>query len=161
MNDSPQKAIRSKARTVLAVFFATMLVMTLYESAKQIMMGEMNLWVSHAITIVFTSIMSASVAWLISDRLQSYYSRIKEVELREERLNTHRAMMYGTSHYLNNMLNILQLVKFKVEETGTIDPEMLNAIDDSLHKMKQDIQNLGMIDEPTKDNIEKFVNNNL
>lgn len=62
--------IRALAPHLLLVFLSMLVIMFIYELAKQVLNPTITLWESHAITIFFTSIMAIAIAYF---PLRSFY----------------------------------------------------------------------------------------
>ena len=82
--------------SILALFFITMLiVMFCYELAKQLLFPSISIWESHAITILFTSIISVMILFLPLRSLYREQERTKNslhlLEEAEKRLRQSEA----------------------------------------------------------------------
>jgi len=82
MPDLPLKAPRLKLQ--LIVIAAVMLVlMTLYEGAKQYLIPDISIWGSHTITIIFTTLLASITSFFILRRFhRSYQGRVAEINRR-------------------------------------------------------------------------------
>jgi PAS domain S-box-containing protein len=80
---------------VAAVFFATLVVMSVFELAKQVIRPDITIWESHEATILFTSVISIAIAYLPIRALQGAQRRMSEEAERrksvEDQLRTSEA----------------------------------------------------------------------
>jgi len=76
------KELRALSPALALVFVAMLVVMFLYELAKQLINPDISIWESHAVTILFTSVMAVII---ISIPLRSFY-REKQKSATELRL---------------------------------------------------------------------------
>lgn len=67
---SGKNELRALAPALALVFVAMLIVMFLYELAKQLLHPEISIWESHAVTIIFTSVMAVII---VSFPLRSFY----------------------------------------------------------------------------------------
>lgn len=63
---------------LIIVFFAFLIGMTIYETIKQLLYPNINIWESHAITIIFTTILATIAAYFV---LNDREKLIKQLEL--------------------------------------------------------------------------------
>ncbi|MBI3524600.1 MAG: hypothetical protein HY066_08740 [Betaproteobacteria bacterium] len=152
------KIYESKSLLALLVFVLTALIMTVYEATKQQIFGEMSLWESHAITVVFTSVIAAVISWWLS---QKFHAHFAETKLAEERINTYQSAMRATSHYMGNILNIFQLIELDIDASGKISEESLQMIYRELQKTEVNVRGLSLLETPTPENVARFVKENL
>ncbi len=140
----------------------TLLVMSIYESGKQFAFGDkLSLWQSHLMTILFTSVLSAVISWVFWRRLELILLHRKSIEVREERARTHQATMFAAHHYLNNALNQLQLVQVELEDAGTVDPQTIKLLGETIKKSSHELRELEHIDDATRENISRFIRDRL
>jgi len=152
------KIYESKSLLALLVFMLTALIMTVYEATKQQIFGEISLWESHAITVVFTSSIAAAISWWLSKKFHTHFA---ETRLAEERINTYQSAMRATSHYLGNILNIFKLIELDMDASGKISEESMRMIYAELQKTESSVQKLTLLETPTQENVARFVKENL
>lgn len=92
--------------------------------------------------------------------MQAGLHKLKDA-IRDERSRTHQATMMATYHYLNNALNQFQLVLLELDTKGWVNPEILTEIKASIHKTATEMREFGQMEDPTKENVEKFINDHL
>lgn len=78
-----------------------------------------------------------------------------------ERVRTHQSTMMATYHYLNNALNQFQLVLLHLETTGTVDLSLVADIKSSINKTAFEMREFGQLENPTRENVEKFIQERL
>jgi len=92
--------------------------------------------------------------------VQTGMQRFKKA-IEEERSNTHQATMMATFHYLNNSLNQFQLVLMELETKGRIDEELIQEIKASIDKTATEMREFRLMENPTKENVQKFIKDRL
>lgn len=73
--------------TVASISMAT--IMFLFELAKDILLGDISLWTSHSITIMFSTIVAGSISYLVSfklNRTSVYKLQCRELEAKKNEL---------------------------------------------------------------------------
>jgi hypothetical protein len=91
----PMQNQKSQLFVLISIAGITALVMFLFEDAKQLLLPHVQIWQSHAITIIFTSILATGVAYFVSGRLTSINEelehriseRTSEIEEANRKLN--------------------------------------------------------------------------
>lgn len=131
--------------------------MLIYASLEEAFFPFLTHWESDTITIMMTSIVSATLTWVFTGDLKALLMKEHEIKIREERFVTHESTMLGANHYLNNILNMFQLIQLDVEDFGSVSPETLESIDKEIWKMQMEVKEMGQLIEPTKANIEQFI----
>jgi diguanylate cyclase (GGDEF)-like protein len=71
MMSPPTQNQKSRLFILVSITGITALLMFLFEDAKQLLLPNVRIWESHAITIIFTSILATGVAYFVSGRLTS------------------------------------------------------------------------------------------
>lgn len=143
---------------MLSSFVVSALLMTAYEATKQQIFGDLTLWESHTITIVFTSVVTALLAGIISGKLKAYYERTRSAQAR---LETYEAAMRATSHYVGNMLNMTKIIELEFNSSGTISHDSVRELSEMLRLTELNMRGLYLLDNPTKENVERYVKSNL
>lgn len=78
MPDTPTKQPLFKQLALIAAI--TLVMMTLYESVKQILMPDISIWGSHTITIVFTTLLATVVSYFVLKQFhRNYQDRLSEI----------------------------------------------------------------------------------
>lgn len=151
-----ERMISSSTSVAVTTFLTTAVVMTAYESLKQQIFGNLTLWQSHVITIVFTSVLSTLIAWWVSKELSAHFNQTRPIK---ERVATYDAAMLATSHYVGNAFNLFQLVRMEVDSTGTVSHETLGLIEKELSITRDSLKDISTMDNPTIEKIKEFLLN--
>jgi len=101
-----------------------------------------------------------SVMYQIDQMRQQLKLRIKE-ELSDERAKTHHSTLLASEHYLNNALNQFQLILLTLESSGSVDQELLSQIKESIFKTAKEMKEFGQLENPTRENVQKFISERL
>lgn len=149
-----------ESRFLLAAvsFILTALIMTLYEATKHQIFGDLTLWESHTITIVFTSVITAIFSGLIATKLRAHYEKTKTTQTR---LETYEAAMRATSHYVGNMLNMVKLIEVEFKVSGEISHDSVQELSEMLRLTESSVRGLCALEDPTRENVEQYVRANL
>jgi hypothetical protein len=70
MEKKIKKISKSRTLTLIAIAFASSIIMSLYELSKQAVFPEITRWWSHIITIVFVTVLSTLIAHLMLYRVE-------------------------------------------------------------------------------------------
>jgi diguanylate cyclase (GGDEF)-like protein/PAS domain S-box-containing protein len=108
------KLYESNYLLTLFVFIATALLMIIYEASKHQLFGDISLWESHAITIVFTSTIAATIAWFLSNRLRKHYHEI------QNSLSTLNLRFETSERYLRTIFEAMPDPTLISDEQGVI-----------------------------------------
>jgi diguanylate cyclase (GGDEF)-like protein len=73
----PKHDSQSQWFVLIPIAVSTALVMFLFEDAKQLIFPQIRIWQSHALTIVFTTILATGAAYFVSDRLTSINAKLE------------------------------------------------------------------------------------
>lgn len=92
----------------------------------------------------------------LSDSLKSFNETVEN-----ERQEAHQATMMATYHYLNNALNQFQLVLMQLEMHGHVEKEIVQELKDSIQKTAYEMREFGQLKSPTRENVQKFINERL
>jgi CheY-like chemotaxis protein len=92
--------------------------------------------------------------------VQTGMQRFKKA-IEEERSDTHKATLLASYHYLNNALNQFQLVLLELETKGNIDEALLQDLKTSIVKTADDMREFGHLENPTRENVQKFIKEHL
>ena len=84
-----------------------------------------------------------------------------EARLREEKLHLYNATIQGAHHYLNNAVNMLQLVNLETEDGGQVNPATLKQLNLEIMKTQTELIDLGKLDDPTPVKINQFIKDRL
>jgi methyl-accepting chemotaxis protein len=95
------------------------------------------------------------------DQMRQQLIKVIDLERLEERANTHQATLFAAHHYLNNVLNNFQLVIIEIENNHHINDELLQKIQDSIFKIADEMREFGQLENPTQENVEKFIKDRL
>jgi len=95
------------------------------------------------------------------DQMRQQLRKVIELERLEERAKTHQATLFAAHHYLNNALNNFQLVIIEIENNNNINHELLQKIQDSIFKIADEMREFGQLENPTQENVEKFIKDRL
>lgn len=115
----------------------------------------------HWTTSLIAGLIVAVIAWVYVRKLHSVHLQMGALEIQAERTRTHQATMVATYHYLNNALNQFQLVLLQLDAKGFVDKEILEEIKASINKTAKEMQEFGYLENPTRENVEKFINEHL
>jgi len=78
MSDTPSKQHLLQQLGLIAVIMLVM--MTLFEGAKQILLPEISIWGSHTITIVFTTLLTTVISYFVLKKFHgNYQDRLNEI----------------------------------------------------------------------------------
>jgi methyl-accepting chemotaxis protein len=95
------------------------------------------------------------------DQMRRQLRKVIDLERSEERAKTHQATIFAAHHYLNNALNNFQLVLIEIENNHHINNELLQKVQDSIFKIAYEMREFGQLENPTKENVEKFIKDRL
>ncbi len=76
----------NKPNYLAVVLIASLLIMTVYETAKQLLFGNISLYMSHAMTIVFTSGFSVIIANYLIDNIIKYQTNANDLRIYNEKV---------------------------------------------------------------------------
>lgn len=131
------------------VFSATALIMTSYESLKELLFkGTLTTWESHTITIIVTSSIATLTASFIRTWLISIHAKEKEIEEKHKILESFQLILSAVNHIVNNVLNYLQLVKVDFDMHGKVNEDTLKLLEFSIQEAAKQMKILNQIQDP-------------
>lgn len=115
----------------------------------------------HITTVLFSAFIVALVVYVYVSKLKELHLQWEAIRVEQERMQAHKDTMCATYHYLNNALNQFQLVLLQYDTKGTIDADVIEAIKTEIHRTATEVVEFGKLENPTKENIEKFIKERL
>jgi PAS domain S-box-containing protein len=109
-------------RALLKILLINLLVMTIYEIAKQLFYPQITLWQSHVVTIVFSSLVTTLIAFLMLRGWNQLYDRaIQELDRRvaaEAALQASEQRYREQLHFLQSLIDSLPTPLFYKDTNG-------------------------------------------
>lgn len=134
----------------LVVFIITALIMTIYEWIKEVIFkGTLTPWESHTITIIVTAAIATVTASVMRSWMLKIIIKQKELEAKEQSLASFELILSAVNHIVGNVLNYFQVIKFEVEDEGTVKEETLNMLEESIRESENQIRLLNKIKAPS------------
>ncbi|OGS67625.1 MAG: hypothetical protein A2522_06625 [Gallionellales bacterium RIFOXYD12_FULL_53_10] len=113
--------------------------------------------VSHSNYIIFLN--STDLIYLIFNKKLTICQR--KITQNETRLVVYKSAMSATQHYLNNTLNMFELIKYEFEEDGSVSKDTFQLLQRELAKTQNHVAELANLDNPTPENINAKVKQSL
>jgi len=152
------KIISSKYALSASAFAVFFVLMICYETLKDLIFHDLTQFESHAVTVIFSSTLAAIISWFVYDKISAFQARLNQTE---ERMKTYRSAMYATEHYLNNMMNMFQLIEFEHKENGLISPNTIKMLREEMNKTNTSVRDLCRLEDPTVENVASHVKQSL
>jgi signal transduction histidine kinase len=122
------------------VFFTMLIVMSAYELTKQVLNPTITLWQSHAITIVFTSIVALIIVYF---PLRSFYNERRHVE------NALRLQKEAEENLRKSEMQYRSFVESAEDSIYTVDRESRYLLINARHLARHLIQSRDLPEEYT------------
>jgi len=136
---------------LLVVFLITALIMTVYESVKELIFrGVLTPWQSHTITIIVTATIATITASVMHSWVLSILLKENEIKSKEQSLLSLELILSAVNHIVNNVLNYFQLVKMEIEKNGKLREETLKLLDENIKEADKQMEILNKIKDPEK-----------
>lgn len=153
-----KKSVTFSSWILPIVFTSVILIMTLYESIKELFFkGTLSPWESHIITIIVTAIIATISASIMRSWVFSIYLKEKELEVKEQSFVSFKLILSAVNHIVNNVLNYLQLVKLEVDENGKVSNEIITLLEESINEADKQMKILNKIQKPDDPNSYKDI----
>lgn len=124
--------------------------MLIYEWGKEwLFKGQLNLWQSHSITILFVAILASACALMVGKQLLRISELEKALSAKQAGNRSYVLMLSASQHILNNFLNHFQLVRMEADSgNGQISAATLAILEESIREAQQQMGALNSIQEP-------------
>ncbi len=131
----------------------TFILMLLFEALKEhFFKGVLSSWQSHWITIIFTSLISLIVGLFTVNIIFKLKAQNLKNEVKLEKIKSIKQVMYIVHYYVNNLANNLQIIRFEIEEYGTVRQEILLELDKQIFITAKEMHLLSDIENPFDEN---------
>ena len=128
------------------VFVITFIIMSGYEAAKEFLFqGTLTPWQSHAITIVFTSLLATLAASLMRSWVLSVLAKEKALDAKTQSLTSSELILTAVNHIVNNVLNYFQIINLEIQKEGSVKQESIDLLNESIIEAEKQIQTLNSI----------------
>lgn len=153
-----QKIFNSKIKVAISVFIYFSILMTCFETIKDVLASDFSKTQSHLVTILFTSILASAISLIIYKKVSAYKNIVTQNEMQ---LEVYKSAMSATQHYLNNTLNMFELIKYEFEEDGAVSNNTFQLLQRELTNTQTHVSGLVNLDNPTPENINAHVKQSL
>jgi len=142
---------KSYSPWVLSLVFAiTFIIMSCYEAVKDFLFeGSLTPWQSHAITILFTSLLATLSASMMRSWMLSVKAKERDLELKTQSLISSELILTAVNHIINNVLNNFQLINLEIQKEGRVKQESIDLLNESVKEAEKQIAILNNIKNHT------------
>lgn len=126
------KILKDLGPSLFTISVITMILMTIYESLKQIIIPDLSLWQSHLVTIIFSGIIAPIGAYLALRKIELMRQKgLKEIEERkriEEKLKkTQEGLEYKIRARTEELLKSNALLSLEIKDKQKTADELIKA----------------------------------
>lgn len=135
---------------LVLVFVSCAVVMFAYESLKEfVFKGALSAWESHAITIVFTSVLATLASYLMRSWMQSLQVKERALQEKAQALASYELVVPAVNHIINNVLNYFHLIRLEIEYEGVVKKESIELLDQGVKQANEQMAVLNAIESPS------------
>ncbi len=121
--------------------------------------GSFSMMQHEVLAVLVTFVISAVFAWVAADKIIALNKTTEELASCEIQSNSHHAMMKAYYHYLVNTLKTLVSMIDAYTSKGRVDKQLIESAKALAVEIKNDLDALSKLENPTKDDIYDFLRN--
>lgn len=163
-----KKYLSNKIYATFLVSISCVIIAGIVEFLVHTTLDQISDIQAHILNITLIGFVVASVTWMMFGKIERLEKVLKVGEHRKTVIRTqkiatiarteaHQATMKATFHYINNTINQFTLLLTIIENDTSLDPELIKEIKYSLVKTAMELRDLGKLEDPTVETIEKFI----